>query len=190
MFDTPVAETAGGGGQSKAGVRPSPDSGLAMSSDSSGQSPLHGGGGGQLTHTGISNLASVSTAAAAAAAAAAAVSATPPLPGSNLVVRPQPARSPYEWMKRPGSSTFQNRPAKEGEVMDGEFASFLCSDDNLDATIVAPFINGTDEVSRCSAFATLFHVYPLAKYSIIDSYRMLFLSIAIRYVMYSAVSSH
>ena len=36
-----------------------------------------------------------------------------PIPGSNLVVRPPPARSPYEWMKRP-SSGMHNKTSKEG----------------------------------------------------------------------------
>ncbi len=34
-----------------------------------------------------------------------------------LPARPQPARSPYEWMKRPGSAT---RPSKEGSP-DGKY---------------------------------------------------------------------
>ncbi len=82
-------------------VRPSPDSGLAVS-DSGSPSGGH-----------------VSSINAQASMGVATGTVTPPLPASNLVVRPQPARSPYEWMKRP--NTLHNRP-KEGMVANGEFA--------------------------------------------------------------------
>ena len=91
----------------KAIVRPSPDSGLAVSEAMSnsgspggtGHPPPGGGGGGQhhLQPQGS------------------------PIPGSNLVVRPQPARSPYEWMKRPANGLQNNKMSKEGEKIHFEF---------------------------------------------------------------------
>lgn len=66
--------------------RPSPDSGMADGTMSNSGSPAH-------PHT---------------------MGQGSPIPGSNLVVRPQPARSPYEWMKRPNTGNLQGRPSKEG----------------------------------------------------------------------------
>ena len=86
--------------EAKTIVRPSPDSGLAVSEAMSNSGspggtghPPGGGGGGQhhLQPQGS------------------------PIPGSNLVVRPQPARSPYEWMKRPANGLQNNKMSKEGE---------------------------------------------------------------------------
>ena len=74
----------------KPNVRPSPDSGLAVSEAMSNSgSPNNVAGHNQ-------NL----------------VSQGSPIPGSNLVVRPSAARSPYEWMRKP-SNGLQARP-KEG----------------------------------------------------------------------------
>ena len=70
--------------------RPSPDSGLAVSEAMSNSGSPSGTGG----HN--QNL----------------VSQGSPIPGSNLVVRPSAARSPYEWMRKP-SNGLQARP-KEG----------------------------------------------------------------------------
>ena len=81
----------------KTTVRPSPDSGLAVSEAMSNSGSPGGGGGGQGHHH-QSHLQPQGS----------------PIPGSNLVVRPQPARSPYEWMKRP-TNGLQNRPSKEGK---------------------------------------------------------------------------
>ena len=67
-------------------VRPSPDSGLAEAMSASG-SPNNG-------HNVVSQGS--------------------PIPGSNLVVRPSAARSPYEWMRKP-SNGLQARP-KEGKI--------------------------------------------------------------------------
>jgi hypothetical protein len=78
-------------------VRPSPDSGLAISEGMSNSGSPHG-------QPPTTTMAGPSTS---------------PIPGSNLVVRPQAARSPYEWMKRP-NPLHNNRPPKEGEVIDGE----------------------------------------------------------------------
>ena len=39
-----------------------------------------------------------------------------PIPGSNLVVRPKPARSPDEWMKRPENGINNSKLSKEGEI--------------------------------------------------------------------------
>ena len=70
--------------------RPSPDSGLAVSEAMSNSGSPSGG----QSHN--QNL----------------VSQGSPIPGSNLVVRPSAARSPYEWMRKP-SNGLQARP-KEG----------------------------------------------------------------------------
>ena len=86
-------------GEAKNIVRPSPDSGLAVSeamsnSGSPGGTTGHPPGGGQHPHL---------------------QPQLSPVPGSNLVVRPQPARSPYEWMKRPANGLQNNKMSKEGE---------------------------------------------------------------------------
>ena len=86
-------------GEAKNIVRPSPDSGLAVSeamsnSGSPGGATGHPPGGGQHPHL---------------------QPQLSPVPGSNLVVRPQPARSPYEWMKRPANGLQNNKMSKEGE---------------------------------------------------------------------------
>ena len=89
--------------EAKTIVRPSPDSGLALSEAMSnsgspggtGGHPPPGGGGGQ--HPLLQPQGS-------------------PIPGSNLVVRPQPARSPYEWMKRPANGIQNSKLSKEGEI--------------------------------------------------------------------------
>jgi len=70
-------------------VRPSPDSGLAASEAMSNSGSPNANGGHNLVSQGS------------------------PIPGSNLVVRPSAARSPYEWMRKP-SNGLQARP-KEGE---------------------------------------------------------------------------
>ena len=81
----------------KTAVRPSPDSGLAISEAMSNSgSPGAGAGPPGLPHP--PPLQPQGS----------------PIPGSNLVVRPQPARSPYEWMRKGPSNTMQNRP-KEGQ---------------------------------------------------------------------------
>jgi len=88
--------------EAKAIVRPSPDSGLALSEAMSnsgspggtGGHPPPGGGGGQHPHLQPQGS---------------------PIPGSNLVVRPQPARSPYEWMKRPANGIQNSKLSKEAE---------------------------------------------------------------------------
>ncbi len=72
-------------------VRPSPDSGLAEAMSASG-SPAGGHGQPHLQPQGS------------------------PIPCSNLVVRPQPARSPYEWMKRPANG-IQSHKTKEGKTI-------------------------------------------------------------------------
>ena len=71
-------------------VRPSPDSGLAVSEAMSNSGSPNGHGGHNLVSQGS------------------------PIPGSNLVVRPSAARSPYEWMRKP-SNGLQARP-KEGKI--------------------------------------------------------------------------
>ena len=93
-------------GEAKNIVRPSPDSGLAVSeamsnSGSPGGATGHPpGGGGQHSHL---------------------QPQLSPVPGSNLVVRPQPARSPYEWMKRPANGLQNNKMTKEGEIFEKIF---------------------------------------------------------------------
>ena len=82
----------------KTTVRPSPDSGLAISEAMSNSGSPAGAGGGSV-HAGQPTILQPQGS---------------PIPGANLVVRPQPARSPYEWMKRP-STGMQSRP-KEGEL--------------------------------------------------------------------------
>ena len=81
----------------KTTVRPSPDSGLAISEAMSNSGSPAGAGGG---HAGQPTILQPQGS---------------PIPGANLVVRPQPARSPYEWMKRPATG-MQSRP-KEGELI-------------------------------------------------------------------------
>ena len=71
-------------------VRPSPDSGLAASEAMSNSGSPNANGGHNLVSQGS------------------------PIPGSNLVVRPSAARSPYEWMRKP-SNGLQARP-KEGKI--------------------------------------------------------------------------
>ena len=78
-------------------VRPSPDSGLAIS-EAMSNSGSPGATSGATGHAQPLLQPQGS-----------------PIPGTNLVVRPQPARSPYEWMKRP-SNTMQSR-LKEGELI-------------------------------------------------------------------------
>ena len=81
----------------KTAVRPSPDSGLAIS-EAMSNSGSPGAGAGP---PGIPHPPPLQPQGS-------------PIPGSNLVVRPQPARSPYEWMRKGPSNTMQNRP-KEGQ---------------------------------------------------------------------------
>ena len=81
----------------KTTVRPSPDSGLAISEAMSNSGSPAGAGGG---HAGQPTILQPQGS---------------PIPGANLVVRPQPARSPYEWMKRPATG-MQSRP-KEGKLI-------------------------------------------------------------------------
>ena len=90
--------------EAKAIVRPSPDSALALSEAMSNsgsprgtvEHPPPGGGGGQQ-HPLLQPQGS-------------------PILESNLVVRPKPARSPDEWMKRPANGIQNSKLSKEGEI--------------------------------------------------------------------------
>ena len=111
-------------------THPSPDSGLAISdSVSSSGSPNHPVGLGLLGAQGVaingqSALAVLGTTNAGSVGASSDLTIGPQASGSKssqhnndgdfgvLSSRPQPVRSPYEWMKRP---SFQTRPTgKEG----------------------------------------------------------------------------
>ena len=84
-------------------MRPSPDSALALSEAMSNsgsprgtvEHPPPGGGGGQ--HPLLQPQGS-------------------PILESNLVVRPKPARSPDEWMKRPENGIINSKLSKDGEI--------------------------------------------------------------------------
>ena len=82
----------------KTAVRPSPDSGLAIS-----EAMSNSGSPGAGPPQGLPHPPPLQPQGS-------------PIPGSNLVVRPQPARSPYEWMRKGPSGTMQNRP-KEGQFL-------------------------------------------------------------------------
>jgi len=119
----------------------SPDSGLAVSDSGSGSPNLQAPGylGGPNAGGGHGVVGAAAAAAASASLGGSRVggggsgghdlgssgnsagggAGGPASPPSSASVRPQPVRSPYEWMKRP---SFQSKPAaKEGNVVGGKF---------------------------------------------------------------------